>query len=88
MTCQASERVSGFYTGASITANNAEDGGASSSATGLTLSAGYNFSKYVGSEISLFNIGDHKDLGMEGNGLPSALLDTIRLCKISACLPS
>ena len=69
MPCFAYEQVLGFYTGFGISANSAKDGGASSTAVGLTISGGYDFSKYFGSEISLFNIGDHKELGMEGNGL-------------------
>jgi len=69
MPCVASERDSVFYTGLSISSNNAEDGGASSTAIGLSVSGGYDFSQYLGAEISLFNIGDHDELGMQGSGL-------------------
>lgn len=74
MTCQARAMDSGFYAGVGITGNSAEDGGASSNAAGITITGGYSFSKYLGSEISLLDIGDHSDLGMQGTGLSLGIL--------------
>ncbi|GLR71736.1 outer membrane beta-barrel protein [Agaribacter marinus] len=69
LTCQANDLSSGFYGGFGIANISAEEKGASSKETGLTLIGGYKYSKYLSYEASLFNLGDHKTLGMKGKGL-------------------
>jgi len=64
----ANEQSSGFYAGFGIANIAAEEMGQSSRENGLSLIGGYSFSKYFSAETSLFNLGDHKDLGMKGNG--------------------
>lgn len=70
-TCQAneSELDSGFYAGLGLSYIATEDSGVSSEEIGATLIGGYAFSKYISSEVSLFNLGDHKSLGMKGTGM-------------------
>ncbi len=64
--CQASERDSGFYTGFALTSITAEEGGDSR-----------NFS----SELSLLNIGDHKELGMKGKGVSLSIIGSYPINK-------
>jgi len=79
--CQASERESGFYTGFSIASIVAEEGGESSRGTGVALLGGYSYSKYLSGELSLLNIGDHKELGMKGNGVSLSIIGSYPLNK-------
>jgi len=81
MTCQADEREPGFYGGFSLTSIAAEEGGASSRGSGITLLAGYSYSKYLSGELSLLNIGDHKELGMKGNGVSLSIIGSYPLNK-------
>lgn len=65
---QAKENGSDFYAGLGIATISAEEKGASSEEMGANVIGGYTYSKYLSGEISLFNLGDHKELGMKGNG--------------------
>ena len=79
--CQASDRDSGFYTGFALTSIAAEEGGASSRGTGVALIGGYSYSNYFSTELSLLNIGDHKELGMKGNGLSLSVIGSYPINK-------
>ncbi|MDA8967961.1 porin family protein [bacterium] len=63
----ASER--GFYGGLTISQFEAEEQGISSSETGLGIIAGYTFNRYIDLEASVFDAGDHNDLGMKAEGV-------------------
>jgi len=79
--CQASEQVSGLYTGFALTSISAEEGGASSRANGVALLGGYAYSKHISTEFSLLNIGEHKELGMKGNGLSLSIIGSYPINK-------
>jgi len=79
--CQASERDSGFYTGFALTSITAEEGGASSRGTGVALLGGYTYSRNFSSELSLLNIGDHKELGMKGKGVSLSIIGSYPINK-------
>jgi hypothetical protein len=74
LTCQANGLSTGFYAGLGMTNFSAEEKGVSSQGTGATVIGGYKYSEYLSSEISIFNIGDHKELGMKGNGASIGLI--------------
>jgi len=74
MPAQANEQGTGFYTGFGIANISAEEMGQSSRENGLSLIGGYSFSKYFSAETSLFNLGDHTDLGMKGNGASLSII--------------
>lgn len=65
---------SGFYAGFGIANISAEEKGQSSRENGFSLIGGYSFSKYFSAETSLFNLGDHTDLGMKGNGASLSII--------------
>lgn len=71
---QASEAPTGFYAGVGLANYAAEDSGISSSELGAALIGGYTFSPYINSELSIFSIGNHKPLAMQGNGLSLSII--------------
>ncbi|PKG80954.1 hypothetical protein CXF85_19485 [Colwellia sp. 75C3] len=73
-TSQASEVDSGFYAGFGLSSIATEDSGASSQEMGATVIGGYEYSQHLSAEISLFTLGDHKALGMKGNGLTLSVI--------------
>jgi len=74
MPVHANEQDTGFYAGFGIANIAAEEMGQSSRENGLSLIGGYSFSKYFSAETSLFNLGDHQDLGMKGNGASLSII--------------
>lgn len=74
-TCQASDKDSGFYAGMGLSNVDAEeDAIGSSSSNGISFIAGYSYSPYLSSEVTLFDIGDQKELGMKGQGISFSVL--------------
>lgn len=67
-TLPASASEDGFYGGVTFGHFDAEEQGISSSENGLGVIAGYSFNKYFDLEASLFDAGDHSDLGMNAKG--------------------
>ena len=53
----------GFYGGLTISQFEAEEQGITSSEKGLGIIAGYTFNRYIDLEASVFDAGDHNDLG-------------------------
>ena len=64
----ASASEDGFYGGVTIGHFDAEEQGISSAGNGLGVIAGYSFNKYFDVEASMFDAGDHADLGMKAKG--------------------
>ncbi|NTS78205.1 outer membrane beta-barrel protein [Catenovulum sp. SM1970] len=65
----ATEGKTGFYAGFGLSSVSADESGVSSDEIGFSVLGGYTFSPYLSTEMSLFNIGDHQDLGIEGHGI-------------------
>lgn len=65
----ASVSQPGFYAGLGVASISAEEAGASSNELGFSLIGGYAISDMLSTEVSLFNLGDHNNLGMKGNGI-------------------
>ena len=59
----------GFYGGLTISQFEAEEQGITSSEKGLGIIAGYTFNRYIDLEASVFDAGDHNDLGMKAAGV-------------------
>ena len=59
----------GFYGGLTISQFEAEEQGITSSEKGLGIIAGYTFNRYIDLEASVFDAGDHNDLGMKAEGV-------------------
>lgn len=81
MTCQATERDSGFYAGFGVANIMAEEQGISSRENGMSLLGGYSYSKYLSGEVSLFNLGDHNALGMKGKGVSLSAIGSYPVLK-------
>ena len=64
----ASASEDGFYGGVTFGHFDAEEQGISSSENGLGVIVGYSFNKYFDVEASVFDAGDHSDLGMKAKG--------------------
>ena len=62
---QTNEQDSRFYIGLSVSNIAAEEGGTSTQELGLTVVGGYNYSQYLSTELSLFNLGEHKELPLK-----------------------
>jgi len=65
---------SGIYAGVSLGSLEAEEEQFSSSEQSLGIEAGYQFNRYLKAEVSLFDLGDHSDIGMKGNGMSLSLV--------------
>lgn len=63
-----------FYSGLGISSVAAEEGGISTQELGLTVVGGYSYSQYLSTEFSFFNLGEHKELAMKGNGLTLSVI--------------
>lgn len=64
---QADEK--GMYLGVDLGNYQTEEQDINSSKAGLGLSMGYTVNEYVDLEASVFNIGNHSDIGLKANGL-------------------
>ena len=65
----ATDTNDGLYTGFGVASVSAEEQNKSSTELGANALVGYQFSDYISTELSVFNLGDHKELGMKGLGL-------------------
>ncbi len=70
----ADDLDSGFYGGIGFTNIVAEEKGITSEDIGVTIIGGYEFSNYLSTEVSLLNLGDHKELGMKGSGVSISVI--------------
>ncbi|MFT7186220.1 MAG: hypothetical protein ACI84K_001613 [Pseudohongiellaceae bacterium] len=64
----------GIYAGVGLANVKAGEQSIESSKTGFRLISGYSFNKYFAAEAALFNVGDHKKIGMKGNGYSLSVL--------------
>ncbi len=74
LTVVAHAEDSGFYAGIAVGSAVAEEQGQSSSSSSFGVEAGYQFNTYLKAELSLFDLGDHSDIGLSAQG---ASLSTI-----------
>lgn len=65
---------SGVYVGIGIGSIEAQEGQRSSKSSSASLIAGYRFNRYLASEFSLVDVGNHTAIGMEGRGVGLSLL--------------